>query len=63
MSTKLESKNCKHATQYARPLPAIAGIAVSIQTSFGPLDLGSSQKKNRKLALPQGSYNFSLNKL
>jgi hypothetical protein len=46
---KLESKNCKQATPYARPSPAIAEIfgASSTQTSFGTLDLGSSQKQKK----------------
>ncbi len=47
---KFLSKNCKQATPYARPSPAIAGT--SGQTSFGPLDLGSSPKKIGNLHCP-----------
>jgi hypothetical protein len=41
----LEFINCKQATPYAKSSPGITGILLYIQTSFGPLNLGSSQKK------------------
>ncbi len=46
-----ESKNCKQATPYVMPSPAITGISGNHSNFIWPLDLGSSHKK-RKPALP-----------
>ena len=69
-TSQLESKTCKqptpYALYYARPSPAVAGISGACSTSFGPLDCDSSQKQDRKPALPptkRGRYNFSLNEI
>jgi hypothetical protein len=52
-TSQLASKNCKQATPYSRPSPAIVEYLAFVQTSFGPLDLGSSTKKIGNQYCPQ----------
>jgi hypothetical protein len=60
---KFLSKNCKQATPYARPSPAIAGTSGVHSNFIWPFGPWLFTKKNRKPALPPGSYNFYLNKI